>query len=93
MQPNWIRIKLHYSLFNMKLFVTAFIQVFLVAFNTWLIANEVYEAVFVVGFLISFVWTFNVKKVTIGTMKDRIIYSLGAAFGSLSGLVVGVFII
>lgn len=71
---------------RVKLFGTGFVQVILVAVNTYLIAKHRFAETFVVGFLISFVWSLNVRKVAFGTMEDRIAYSLGAAFGSLSGL-------
>lgn len=70
----------------MRLFWTAFMQVFFVALNTWLIAHEYYAPAVVTAFAISFIWTFNVKKVAFGTTKDRITYALGAAIGSGVGL-------
>lgn len=73
----------------MKLFITGFLQVFFVALNTWLITQQNYIGVAIVSFLISFIWTFNVKKVVFGSMTDRVIYSLGAAIGGLSGLLIG----
>lgn len=76
----------------MKLFITGFIQVFFVAINTFFISKAIYGGVFICGFLISFVWSWNVKKIAFGTIKDRIYYSLGAGAGSLIGLVVSVFV-
>ncbi|WP_025183806.1 hypothetical protein [Leptospira kirschneri] len=79
------------SRFN--LFATGFIQVFLVAVNTYLISKEKYIAVFFVGGLISFVWTWNVQKIAFGTLRDRITYASGAGFGSLIGLLLTAFIL
>ncbi|UOG42503.1 hypothetical protein [Leptospira noguchii] len=79
------------SRFN--LFATGFIQVFLIAVNTYLISKEKYFAVFFVGGLISFVWTWNVQKIAFGTLRDRITYASGAGFGSLIGLLLTVFIL
>lgn len=73
----------------MKLFLSAFVQVFLVALNTFLIAKGIIWAVFIVGFLISYVWSRNVKKIAIGGEKERLLYSLGAGCGSLAGLLIG----
>ena len=73
----------------MRLFVTGFFQVFFVAINTWLITQQNYIGVLVVSFLISFIWSFNVKKGAFGTMSHRIVYSLGAAFGGFLGLFIG----
>lgn len=73
----------------MNLFTTGFLQVFFVALNTWLIAQRNFVGVLVVSFLISFIWSFNVKKVAFGSMRDRIVYSLGASIGGLTGLFIG----
>jgi len=43
----------------------------------------------VVGFLISFLWTFNVKKVAFGNTYNRTFYALGAATGSAIGVLIG----
>lgn len=68
------------------LFITGFLQVFFVAINTYFITKRFYIGVAIVSFLISFIWSFNIKKVAFGSMKDRIIYSLGACAGGLLGL-------
>jgi hypothetical protein len=72
----------------MKLFITGFIQVFLVCINTYFIANKFYLGVFICAFLISFVWSFNVTKIAISTLQDRLIYSFGASLGGLIGLII-----
>jgi drug/metabolite transporter superfamily protein YnfA len=74
----------------MKLFITGFTQVFFIAINTFFISKAVYGGVFICGFVISFIWSWNVKKVAFGTMQDRLWYSLGAGVGSLVGLIVSV---
>ena len=76
----------------MKLFITGFTQVFFVAINTFFISKAIYGGVLICGFLISFIWSWNVKKVAFGTIKDRIWYSFGAGVGSLVGLIVSIFI-
>ena len=70
----------------MALFFAGFLQVFLVACNTYFIAHRNLYGAAIAGFLISFVWSGNVKKVALGTMQDRVKYSLGAGTGSLLGL-------
>jgi hypothetical protein len=72
-----------------QLYFSGFLQIFLVAVNTSLIAQQKYSLVFFVGFAISLVWSYNVAKIAFGGWKDRIIYALGAATGSLAGLAVG----
>jgi hypothetical protein len=76
--------KQHYN--KMTLFFTGFIQVYFVAVNTYFLAKEIYLGVFIASFMISLIWSFNVKKVAFGTTLDRIIYSIGATWGSLLGL-------
>lgn len=70
------------------LFSTAFLQVFFVSISTYFIAKKFYYGVAVAGFMISFIWTFNIKKVAFGKMPDRIAYALGAMVGSVIGLLV-----
>lgn len=72
-----------------KLFGTGALQVSLVTLNTYLIATGNLWAVLVVSFSISFVWSFNVKRVAFGNLRDRITYSAGAAIGGAVGLLVG----
>ena len=71
---------------KIKLGFTGFLQVYFVAISTYFIANKLYLGVLIVAFAISFIWSFNIKKVAFGTMQDRIIYSIAAAFGSVAGL-------
>jgi len=66
----------------MKLFLTGFTQTFLVILSTYFVVQKSVLGVITVGFFISLIWTFNVKKVVIGTLQERIIYSLGASSGS-----------
>lgn len=72
-----------------KLFLSGAMQVFFVAINTIFITKYLILHVFVVGFLISFIWSFNVKRVAFGTTYDRIAYSLGAASGGIIGMMIG----
>ena len=68
------------------LFVTGFIQVFLVAMNTVYVAKGNYALAFVTSFGISYVWTRNVTRVAIGLERDRWLYASGAAFGCIAGI-------
>ncbi len=70
---------------QIKLFITGFIQVFLTAMNIVFITNKSITPLIITGFLISFVWTINVKKIAFGTNVDRVIYALGASIGTLCG--------
>lgn len=70
----------------MKLFLTGVVQVYFVAINTVFLSKELYVGVFFAAFMISMVWSYNIKKIVFGTMIDRVLYSLGATVGSLLGL-------
>ena len=69
---------------KIKLFTTGFTQVFLVVLNTYFITREFLFGILACGFLISFVWSHNVKKVAFGSEWDRIVYALGAMAGSVA---------
>lgn len=77
----------------MKLFLTGYIQTVFVVINVYLVAHEIYIGVLMSAFMISYIWTHNVKRIAFGTHMDRVIYSLGASLGSLSGLLISTFII
>lgn len=74
---------------KINLLLTGYLQALLVAVNTVLLARANYIGVTAVSFLISFVWSWNVRKVAFGGVADRILYSTGAALGGLSGLLLG----
>ena len=71
---------------RLSLFSTGFIQVYFVSVNTYFLAKEMYLGVLVAAFMISLIWSFNVKKVAFGSTPDRVVYSIGATLGSLIGL-------
>ena len=77
---------------RLTLFLTGFIQVTLVAANTWFISHKHIIAMTITGFLISIVWTFNVKKVAFGGMDDRFIYATGAMMGTLLGYLIAIYL-
>jgi len=60
--------------------------VFLVAANTLFISKVFYIGIGIAGFMISFFWTYNVKRISIGSFKDRIFYCTGAMMGGLLGV-------
>lgn len=70
------------------LFASGFVQVFFVAVNTFFIAKEQYILVFPTSLIISLIWSSNIKKLAFGSMSDRIVYSIGAAIGSVIGLLI-----
>lgn len=71
---------------KLKLFITGFLQVFFVSANTYFLSKEQYLGVSVASFMVSMIWTYNVKKVVFGGLSDKIIYAFGANAGALLGL-------
>jgi len=71
---------------NIRLFFTAYMQVFLVGSNTFFIAKLYWIGIAAASFGISFLWAINVKKISASTLMERIVYSLGAALGAVSGV-------
>lgn len=71
---------------NIKLYLSGFLQVFLVSANTVFLSNLFYVGVFVFGFLISWIWSWNVKKISVSNNIERFSYSIGAASGGLIGV-------
>ena len=70
----------------MLLFLTGFLQVFLVSLNTYQIAHRKWVGAVACGFAISYVWAWNVTKVAFGCNLDKIIYALGASVGTVAGI-------
>jgi hypothetical protein len=70
------------------IFTTAFIHVFLISINTIFLARMFYPGVAIAGFMISYIWVGNVKKVNVATNTERIIYSTGAMLGGLTGMMI-----
>lgn len=71
-----------------RLFLTAFIQVFLVSANTYFISSLFYPGIAIAGFGISWFWAGNVKKIAVGNNFERAVYSTGAMFGGLAGVII-----
>lgn len=70
------------------LFLTALLQVTFVAMNTVFISNQKVAPMLATGFMISLIWTLNVKKVAFGDWTDRFIYATGAMCGTGLGYLI-----
>ena len=70
----------------MRTFFQSFLQIGLVSISTVLITKHLYYGIFVSAFLISLLWTFNVSRIAVSTMKQKLIYSLGAGTGAVFGV-------
>lgn len=71
-----------------RTFIYAYLQVMLVVINTWQVAHQKFVGAVIVGFLISLVWTFNIKRIAFGEWETRLTYCLGASLGTASGLII-----
>lgn len=74
---------------KLKIFISGFIQVFLVVLNTYFISKDNVVGIIICSFGISYFWSHNVKKVAFGTEADRIIYAAGAMTGGVLGYFIG----
>ena len=77
---------------RVSLFLTGFLQVMFIAMNTVFISKSMLIPMVISGFLISIIWTLNVKKVVFGEWIDRIIYATGASVGTAVGFFIAHFI-
>jgi uncharacterized membrane protein len=71
----------------MRAFTTAFLQVMFVCSNTVMIAKQNYPGIVICSFLISLLWTMNVKA-ALGTWQTRMFYCAGASSGALVGVII-----
>ena len=69
----------------MRLFITSFIQIFMVAANTIFLANGLIIGMIISSFGINWIWTHNVKKIGFGSQADRMYYAMGATTGCVCG--------
>jgi len=77
---------------HLIIFSTGFAQVFLVAANTYFISRTTWVGIGICGFGISYLWTINVRKVSLGTKSEQIVYATGAMIGGLCGVYIAKFI-
>jgi len=68
-----------------KIFITAYVQIGLVAVNTVLIAKGYVLGIFLASFTISLLWSYNVSKVALSEFEDKLLYALGAGLGAVTG--------
>ena len=76
------------SLSLYRSFATSFLQISCVAINTYLITHLYWLGIFIVSFLISLLWAFNVSKIAISTTNQKLTYALGAGCGAICGLII-----
>lgn len=70
------------------LFLTAMVQVTFVAMNVTFIAHGEIIPMLLTGFMISLIWTFNVKRIALGGWLDRLTYANGAMLGTGLGYII-----
>lgn len=72
----------------MRIFLQSFFQVGLVAVSTILITKGYIVGIFIVSFLISLLWAFNVSRVAMSTLNQKVTYAFGAGCGSVLGVLI-----
>lgn len=72
--------------YDMKTFLTSFMQVGCVAINTYFITQLNWIGIFIASFTISLLWAFNVSKISVSTTNQKLTYALGAGCGAIVGL-------
>lgn len=72
----------------MRIFLQSFFQVGLVAVSTILITKGYIVGIFIVSFLISLLWAFNVSRVAMSTLNQKVTYAFGAGCGSVVGVLI-----
>jgi hypothetical protein len=70
----------------MKTFFTSFFKIGLVAINTYFISNLNWIGIFIASYGISLLWAFNVSKIALSDLNQKLIYALGAGCGAITGL-------
>ena len=60
--------------------------VFMLSANTFCIAQKWWVGIAIFGFLLSFLWTVNVKRISVSNLHERLIYAIGAMLGGLLGV-------
>ena len=77
-----IRKKIHL----VSIFFSSLLQIFFVSVNTILISKELIIQAGICGFLLSLVWTFNIRRIGLASWGERISYCLGAGLGTSGGI-------
>jgi len=69
-----------------SIFFSSLLQIFFVSVNTILISKELVVQAGICGFLLSLVWTFNIRRIGLASWGERISYCLGAGVGTSGGI-------
>lgn len=69
-----------------SIFFSSLLQIFFVSVNTILISKEMVIQAGICGFLLSLVWTFNIRRIGLASWSERISYCLGAGLGTSGGI-------
>lgn len=77
-----LRKKIHLT----SIFFSSLLQIFFVSVNTILISKELIIQAGICGFLLSLVWTFNIRRIGLASWGERISYCLGAGLGTSGGI-------
>jgi hypothetical protein len=58
----------------------------LISAKTYFVANLMWLGIAFCGFGISYIWTFNVRRVNFGSRTESFVYAFGAMSGGLAGV-------
>lgn len=75
------------------LFSTGMLQVTFVAMNVNFISHSKIFLMLATGWIISWLWSSNVRKISFGTMNDRIVYPTGAMVGTGIGYFISKYLV
>lgn len=70
-----------------SIFFSSLLQIFFVSVNTIMISKELVIQAGICGFLLSLIWTFNIRRIGLASWGERISYCLGAGIGTSSGII------
>jgi hypothetical protein len=55
--------------------------------STWFTAHDHYVSAIATGFVLSLLWTMNIKQIAMGKWRERFIHAFGGVFGTASAFV------
>jgi hypothetical protein len=72
----------------MKIFISSFMSILMLSSNTYFISKEYYYISIFMSIPISAVWMFNVKNIYSSSLKDKMLYTIGALMGTAASLLI-----
>lgn len=76
---------------SIKLFLGALLQVSLVAMNVSCISKRYWIGMLISSWMLSFLWCYNVGRISISNTHNKVIYATGAMIGTVLGVYIVAF--